>query len=102
MEQEEFKDTKEVIRSGISKKDKQHNDHTKKDKRTNNDLENIPQKIRDRATRTQPRVNSCAPEGLAVPALHAAPVVLLLRIDIYIIFHRNISFDITHMTLPLM
>ena len=30
----------------------QHNDHKKKDKRTNNDLQNIAQKANDRATRT--------------------------------------------------
>jgi len=37
----------------------------KKDKRTNNDLENTTQKAKDRATRTTltPEVNSGAPEG---------------------------------------
>jgi len=37
-------------------------------KRTNNDLQNITQKIKARATRTLPKtdVNSGAPEGLAV------------------------------------
>ena len=42
--QEEFEDTKGVIRIRKSKKDKQHNDQKKKDKRTNNDLQNITQK----------------------------------------------------------
>jgi hypothetical protein len=37
-----------------------------KDKRTNNDLQNITQKTKDRATRTplKPGENSGAPEGL--------------------------------------
>ena len=37
----------------------------KKDKRTNNDLQNTAQKTKDRATRTplKPGVNSHAPEG---------------------------------------
>jgi len=38
-EQEEFEDTKGVIRK--SKKDRQHNGRKKKDKRTNSDLQNI-------------------------------------------------------------
>ena len=45
--EEEFEDTKEVIRIRISKKNRQHNDQKKKDKRTNNDLQNghIKQRI---------------------------------------------------------
>ena len=39
--QEEFEDTKGVIRIRISKKNRQHNGQKKKDKRTNNDLQNI-------------------------------------------------------------
>ena len=39
--QEEFEDTKGVIRIRISKKNTQHNDQKKKDKRTNNDIQNI-------------------------------------------------------------
>ena len=38
---EEFEDTKGVIRIRKSKKDRQHNDQKKKDKMTNNDLQNI-------------------------------------------------------------
>jgi len=34
------------------KKDLQYNGQTKKDKRTNNDLQNITQKTKDRVTRT--------------------------------------------------
>ena len=47
---QEFEDTKGVIRIRKSKKDRQHNGQKKKDKRTNNDLQNIAQKINDRAT----------------------------------------------------
>jgi hypothetical protein len=39
--QEEVEDTKGVIRIRISKKNRQHNGQKKKDKRTNNDLQNI-------------------------------------------------------------
>jgi hypothetical protein len=44
--QEEFKDTKGVIRTRKSKKDRQHNDRKKKDKRKNNDLQNIHIKLK--------------------------------------------------------
>ena len=47
-----FGNTKEVIRSSNSKKDWQYNGQKKKYKRTNNDLQNITQKTKDRATRT--------------------------------------------------
>jgi tRNA A-37 threonylcarbamoyl transferase component Bud32 len=50
--QEEFEDTKLVIRFRKSKKNRQHNDQTKNEKRTNNDLQNITQKTKDLATRT--------------------------------------------------
>ena len=39
--QEEFEDTKGVIRIRKSKKDRQHNEQKKRDKKTNNDLQNI-------------------------------------------------------------
>jgi len=42
---EEFKDTKAVIRIHRSKKDRQNNDK-KKDKKTNNDLQNIHIKVK--------------------------------------------------------
>ena len=45
---EEFEDTKGVIRIRISKKNRQHNGWKKKDKRTNNDLQNITHKTKDR------------------------------------------------------
>ena len=47
---EEFEDTKVVIRSRKSK-DRQHYDQTKRNKRTNNDLQKTTQKIKDRASR---------------------------------------------------
>ena len=50
--QEEFEDTEEVIRIRKSKKDRQLNGQTKKDKRKNNDLQNITHKTKDRVTRT--------------------------------------------------
>jgi hypothetical protein len=50
----------------------------KKDKRTNNDLQNITQKTKDRATRS-PIKTGGAPKGLAVPAPLVTPVVLLLN-----------------------
>ena len=50
--QEEFDDTKRVIIIHISKKDRQHNDQKKKDKRTNNYLQNIIHKTKDRVTQT--------------------------------------------------
>jgi len=77
--QEEFEDTKGVIRSRKSKKNRQYNGQKKKDKRTNNDLQNTTQKTKDRVTQNPLKqgVNSCAPEELAVPAPLVAPVVLL-------------------------
>ena len=47
--QEDFEYTKGVISIRKSRKDRQHNDQKKKDKRTNNDLQNNIQKTRDRA-----------------------------------------------------
>ena len=54
-----------VIRSSKLKKDRQHNGQKKKYKRTNNDIQNITNKTKDRVTRTplKPGVNSGAPEG---------------------------------------
>jgi hypothetical protein len=48
---------------------------------TNNDIQNITHKTRDRATRIplEQIVNSGAPEGLAVPVQHVTPIVLLLK-----------------------
>jgi len=49
---QEFEDTKGVIRTRNSKKDRLCNGQKKIDKRTNNDLQNITQKTKDRVTRT--------------------------------------------------
>ena len=49
---EEFEITKGVIRIRKSEKDKQHNGQKKRDKRTNNDLQNIRHKTTDLTTRT--------------------------------------------------
>ena len=49
--QEEFEDTKRVIRIRISKKNKTHHHQEKKYKRKNNDPQNTP-KTKDRVTRT--------------------------------------------------
>jgi hypothetical protein len=46
---EKFEDTNGVIRKHKSK-DRQYNDQKKKDKRTNNDLQNTPSKTKDWAT----------------------------------------------------
>jgi hypothetical protein len=48
---------------------------------TNNDIQNITHKTRDRATRIplEQIVNSGALEGLAVPVQHVTPIVLLLK-----------------------
>ena len=51
MFEKEFKDIKGVIRIRKSKKDRR-NDQMKKDKRTNNDLQNTTHKTKDRVTRT--------------------------------------------------
>ena len=55
-----------VIRRRKSRKDRQYNDQNKKDKKTNNDLQNSRPNTRDYETRTshkKPGVNSVALEG---------------------------------------
>ena len=51
----------------------------KKDKMTNNDVQNITQKNKDRATRIPLKSGGelRCPEGLAIPAQHVTPVMLL-------------------------
>jgi hypothetical protein len=68
---------REVIRIRKSK-DKQHNGQKKKNKRTNNDLQNITQISKDRITRTPLKhgVNKGGPEVKAVPDPLLAPVNL--------------------------
>ena len=46
VEEEEFEDTKGVIRIRISKKNRQHNGQKKKYKTTNNELQNIHIKLK--------------------------------------------------------
>ena len=69
-----------IIRSRKSKKDKQFNVENKKDKMTNNDIQNTTHKTKDRATRIQIKtgVNSGVAEGSAVSTPLVVPVVLLL------------------------
>jgi len=45
-QKEEFEDTKGVIRIRIWKKDIQHSGQKERDKRTNNDLQNIHMKLK--------------------------------------------------------
>jgi hypothetical protein len=44
--EKELEDNKRVIINRISRKNRQHNGQTKKDKRTNNDLQNIHIKLK--------------------------------------------------------
>jgi hypothetical protein len=48
-----FEDTEGINRIRKSKKDRQHNGQKRKDNRTNNDLQRITHKTKDRATRTR-------------------------------------------------
>ena len=68
-----------VIRIRISKKDRQHNDQKKRDTMTNNDLQNITHKTKDRVTRTSLKtgVNPGGPEEQAIPDLLVVLVALL-------------------------
>jgi len=51
---------KAVIRNCKTKKDKPYNGQKKKDKRTNNDLQNTTQKIKDRAIQIPIKTGSAA------------------------------------------
>ena len=48
LSEEEFEDTKSVIKIPKSKKDRQHNGQKEKNIRTNNDLQSITHKTKDR------------------------------------------------------
>ena len=76
---EKSEDTKRIIKSRKSKNDGKLNVQKKKDQWTNNNLQNITQKTKDRVTRTSLKleVNSCAPEGEQIPASYVSPVMLL-------------------------
>ena len=72
--QEEFEDTKVVIRIRKSKRNKQHKGQKKKDKGANIDVQSITHQSKDRVTWTPLKtgVNAGAPEEKAVPAPHVA------------------------------
>ena len=55
------------MRRRKSKKDRQRSGQSKKDQRTNNNLQNITQKTKDQVTQTplKPMMNSGPPEGFA-------------------------------------
>jgi hypothetical protein len=83
-----------------SKKDRQDNDQKKKDKRTNNDVQNTTQKNRNQATHIPLKLglNSCALEGKVVPAppiinntrkkFHKASLVI---IHVWFVFNKLYS-----------
>ena len=77
--QDNFEDTNDIIKRRKSK-DRQYNGQKKKNKRTNNALYYITQKIKDRATWSplKPAMNAGNPIRWAVPAPHVASVVLFL------------------------
>ena len=68
-----FEYTKEGTQKRKSKKNRQGNYQKKKDKRTNNDLQNITHKTKDQVTRTplRPGVNSGVPSIILPPSLIA-------------------------------
>ena len=57
-QQEKFEDSKRLILSHMSKNDRQLNTQTKREKLTNNDLQSITEKTKDRETRTPLRIIS--------------------------------------------
>ena len=77
LSQEEFEDTKGVIRIRISKKNRQHNDQKKKYKRTNNDLQNIHIKLKiGGELRSSERVgSSCSTNDTSHVNLVTNPVI---------------------------
>ena len=74
-----FEDTKEVIRSRKSKKNRQYNGQKKKRTKGQTLISKILyRKLKNGQNEPNyPGVNSGAPEGLVVPAPLVAPVVLL-------------------------
>ena len=68
-----------VIRRRKSKQSRQYNGQKKNSKRKNNDPQRIKLKIEQHEPRQYPAVHSCASAGLAVPAPHVTPVVVLLN-----------------------
>ena len=66
-----------IFMEGIVRRYPRENDQMKKDKRTNNDLQNTTQKTKDQVTRTSlsTRANLCAPEEWEFPVPLVVPVV---------------------------
>ena len=83
--QEEFEDTKGVMRIHKSKNNRQNNGQKKRDKQRST---KHTHKTKDRVTRTPLKtgVNSCAPEVEAVPAPLVVPVVLIYSHSINIFY----------------
>jgi hypothetical protein len=79
---------KGVIRISKSKKDREHNGQKKKDKRTNNDLQNIAHKTKDRVTRTTLKNEEelCYDDNLNTFSLLLLLISFLLYMYIDIIF----------------
>jgi hypothetical protein len=82
---ERFEDTKGAIRNRISEKDSQYNGQKKKDKKTNNDLQNITQKTKDWTTRVNPNKN------LSLTKSWCRPLSLWTEETVYIILQRVTS-----------
>jgi hypothetical protein len=75
-----LEDNKEVIRGHNTKWGRQCNGKKKKDKRTNNDLQNTTQKTKDRSTQTSAqkrRWTYLLRKEFAVPPAHLTPVVYI-------------------------
>ena len=75
-----FEDNKVVIRGHNSKWGRQYNGKEKKDKRTNNDLQNTTQKTKDRPTQTPAKKRGWTyvlRKEFAVPPPHLTPVVYI-------------------------
>jgi hypothetical protein len=106
----EFEDTKRVIRIH---KDRQHNGHKKKDKRTNNDLQNITHKTEVLVTRTPLRsgtellcsgrvCSSCSTsDSRRTSTMHMTPFVSRKIIIWCIKFKIESAFFITLLLTPL-
>ena len=88
-----LEDTKDLTCK--SKKDKQYNGQVKRDKRTNNDLQNNTLKTKDQAKRTPLKTEgtSGALDGEEVPAPLVASVVLL---QLQIVVHQDLQQGMWH------
>ena len=79
--------TKRVIKIRISKTNRQHNDQKKKDKRTNNDLQNIHIKLK---SNTNPTENRCELRcsGRASSSYSTSGIRLVNRVTNPVISHE--------------